>query len=485
MQGEKIGQRLARLRRARGITQAELAEKLHFTYQAVSNWERGVTEPDIDTILRLCEYFGVSADELLGQGPPVLRTEEMPRRERGAVAALRWVLAFSCAFVLLSQLFILSGSTSYAALLMYYIADFAAAGLNIAALILFLCAKVLTPSYAARSLFFVGIAGSETCSLALLFVGDAAASLVLSACALAFILLRLFSAPFVFRGRGGEQGKIYRALYFIVLILQLVCAALPAFTPLVAAEIVLGVFADLLGMASVLCLFCFSENKVRGVDYRAELAKLRAVRRAERKTGGYRRAKLRLFLAVPCTFVICAVTVAVLIGHAESVTWTGGEIPYAMLPYVVAVEFLLPMLLVLCIWGTKEGAKNRAVHWSLFALWFASFALIAAYFFLDLCELHATAWEKVLYTALPFASFVATAFLFPDRWKARWAHWSIRVGAVLAAAACSGVCLWLALSQEFFRDTAILACGYMPLLFLLSFFKAERSPNVGKEPRCN
>lgn len=480
MKGERIGQRLARLRRERGVTQAELAEKLHFTYQAVSNWERGVTEPDIDTILRLCEFFGVSADELLGQGPPVVRAEEMPRRERGAVTALRWVLAGLLVFVLLSQLLILSGITSFAALLMYYIADFAVAGLNIAALILFLFAKVLTPSYAARSLFFVGIAGSEVCSLALLFVENATAALVLSACALAFILLRLFSAPFVFCGGDSERKKIYRTLYFIILILQLVCAALPAFMRLTVVEVVLGVFTDLLGVFSALCLFCFSENKARGVDYRAELAKLRAVRRAKRKAGGYRRAKLRLFWAVPCAFVICAVTVAVLIRHAESVTWTGGEIPYAMLPYVVAVDFLVPMMLVLCIWGTKKGVKNRAVHWALFALWFASFALVAAYFFLDLCELYATAWEKVLYTAALFVAFVATAFLFPDRWKARWMRWSIRVGAVLAAAACSGVCLWLALSQEFFRDTAILACAYLPLLFLLSFFKAERLPNVGK-----
>ena len=46
-----VGKNIAALRRARGLTQAELAGQLHFTYQAVSNWERGVSVPDADTLL--------------------------------------------------------------------------------------------------------------------------------------------------------------------------------------------------------------------------------------------------------------------------------------------------------------------------------------------------------------------------------------------------------------------------------------------------
>lgn len=54
MQGEnKLGEKIASLRRSRGLTQAELAEKLNFTHQAVSNWERGVSEPDTSTLIRL------------------------------------------------------------------------------------------------------------------------------------------------------------------------------------------------------------------------------------------------------------------------------------------------------------------------------------------------------------------------------------------------------------------------------------------------
>ena len=61
----KIGANIASLRRARGLTQAELARQLHYTHQTVSNWERGISEPDAETLLRLSAFFGVSADEIL------------------------------------------------------------------------------------------------------------------------------------------------------------------------------------------------------------------------------------------------------------------------------------------------------------------------------------------------------------------------------------------------------------------------------------
>lgn len=68
-EGNRLGEKIARLRRARNMTQAELAEKLHFTYQAVSNWERGVSEPNAETLVALAAFFGVSSDELLGIAP--------------------------------------------------------------------------------------------------------------------------------------------------------------------------------------------------------------------------------------------------------------------------------------------------------------------------------------------------------------------------------------------------------------------------------
>lgn len=48
MDAKMFGAFLARVRRAQGLTQAELAEQLHVTDKAVSRWERGVGLPDIN-----------------------------------------------------------------------------------------------------------------------------------------------------------------------------------------------------------------------------------------------------------------------------------------------------------------------------------------------------------------------------------------------------------------------------------------------------
>ena len=68
----KIGERIANLRTKNNITQAELAEKLGVTYQAVSKWETGSGYPDITMLPDIADAFGVSLDYLL-RGKPRLR----------------------------------------------------------------------------------------------------------------------------------------------------------------------------------------------------------------------------------------------------------------------------------------------------------------------------------------------------------------------------------------------------------------------------
>lgn len=62
----QIGQRIAQLRKELNITQTELADKLHVSYQAVSNWERGQSMPDISKLPELCTIFNISMDALIG-----------------------------------------------------------------------------------------------------------------------------------------------------------------------------------------------------------------------------------------------------------------------------------------------------------------------------------------------------------------------------------------------------------------------------------
>jgi transcriptional regulator with XRE-family HTH domain len=61
-----IGARLAQLRKEKGITQAELAERLEISQPMASDYERGKLRLHGELIVQLCEILGVSADELLG-----------------------------------------------------------------------------------------------------------------------------------------------------------------------------------------------------------------------------------------------------------------------------------------------------------------------------------------------------------------------------------------------------------------------------------
>lgn len=60
-----IGDNVKKLRKAKGITQEELAEAVNVSFQAVSKWENGGA-PDIEMLPILANYFGVTIDELMG-----------------------------------------------------------------------------------------------------------------------------------------------------------------------------------------------------------------------------------------------------------------------------------------------------------------------------------------------------------------------------------------------------------------------------------
>ena len=62
---KSIGETIASLRKQKGMTQNELAEKMNVTDKAVSKWERDLSCPDINTISKLADILDVSVEELL------------------------------------------------------------------------------------------------------------------------------------------------------------------------------------------------------------------------------------------------------------------------------------------------------------------------------------------------------------------------------------------------------------------------------------
>lgn len=60
-----ISEQLKKYRTERGITQEELSEKLFVSRQAISKWEKGEANPDLENVVKLAEIFEVSLDELV------------------------------------------------------------------------------------------------------------------------------------------------------------------------------------------------------------------------------------------------------------------------------------------------------------------------------------------------------------------------------------------------------------------------------------
>ena len=61
-----FGENLKTLRKQKGFSQEELAARLHVVRQTISKWEKNLSVPDADTLIRLAEILEVSVSELLG-----------------------------------------------------------------------------------------------------------------------------------------------------------------------------------------------------------------------------------------------------------------------------------------------------------------------------------------------------------------------------------------------------------------------------------
>lgn len=64
-----VGDIIKELRKERNISQASLALKIGVSQKAIDYWERGVNEPKASYIVKLADFFDVSADFLLGRTP--------------------------------------------------------------------------------------------------------------------------------------------------------------------------------------------------------------------------------------------------------------------------------------------------------------------------------------------------------------------------------------------------------------------------------
>ncbi|MBS4536153.1 helix-turn-helix transcriptional regulator [Clostridium sp. D2Q-14] len=72
---DNFGKKIKVLREQNNITQEELANKLNVTRQAISNWERSHTIPDIDTINKISKMFALTIDEIMSEKSEIIEKQ--------------------------------------------------------------------------------------------------------------------------------------------------------------------------------------------------------------------------------------------------------------------------------------------------------------------------------------------------------------------------------------------------------------------------
>ena len=117
-----ISDRIQSLRKARGITQEQLADAVGVSRQAVSKWEAEQSVPDLERIVAMAEYFDVTTDYLLRPQPEnsETKTEKPPREQRDWVE--RFLAFAKRKWYLLGWLLIVWGVLDLVQLVLFYLA---------------------------------------------------------------------------------------------------------------------------------------------------------------------------------------------------------------------------------------------------------------------------------------------------------------------------------------------------------------------------
>lgn len=85
-----LGDNIKKYRAEASLSQAELAERLYVTRQAISNWERGISEPDVDMLLSISKELHISIEDLIGDGEG--KKEVFSRRTTQILLAIQLIL---------------------------------------------------------------------------------------------------------------------------------------------------------------------------------------------------------------------------------------------------------------------------------------------------------------------------------------------------------------------------------------------------------
>ena len=107
---ETIAKNLTKLRKAHNLTQSALAERLNYSDKAISRWENAETLPDIETLCRICEMYGVSFEYLLTKDAEA----PIPEKERSNTARCLLICIISVCAVWLATIVLFTSISALA-----------------------------------------------------------------------------------------------------------------------------------------------------------------------------------------------------------------------------------------------------------------------------------------------------------------------------------------------------------------------------------
>ncbi len=91
-----LGEKIYKLRTENNLSQGDLAEKLDVSRQSVSKWENNTAVPDLDKLIKLCDIFEISLDELTGREIPKQKPNGIIEEIKGIKESLTKIQLIGC-----------------------------------------------------------------------------------------------------------------------------------------------------------------------------------------------------------------------------------------------------------------------------------------------------------------------------------------------------------------------------------------------------
>lgn len=110
---EILSDNLTRLRKSRGLTQADLANILKYSDKSVSKWETGETLPSLETLVHLSDFYGIPVDDLLRKSVDTEQTAEVEKIRRTNKAFIS-ILSIASVWLIAITIFVGSALTNVA-----------------------------------------------------------------------------------------------------------------------------------------------------------------------------------------------------------------------------------------------------------------------------------------------------------------------------------------------------------------------------------